>query len=105
MLISAKSNDIQILVLKQFKLGYFRVKFGCRRILLKITFLESPGIIQYCCVFGFLRCFSPYPKITEPLRVLFIPLNRLHRDSGITLNEGFLELRIICLQILPTFIL
>ena len=36
---------------------------------------------------------------------LFIPLNRLHRDSGITLNEGFLELRIICLQILPTFIL
>ena len=78
MLISAKSKDIQILVLKQLKVGHFRVKFGCRHILLKTTFLESPGIIQYCCVFVFLRCFSPYPKIVEPLRVLLVtPLSPL----------------------------
>ena len=42
----------------------------CNRILTKITFLESPGSIDYCYVFGFHRQFRLRPKIVKASRVM-----------------------------------
>ena len=58
------------LVLKCGNHTTFSNKFRCNRILTKVTFLESPGSIDYCYVFGYHREFRLRPKIVKARRAL-----------------------------------
>ena len=42
--------------------GFYRVNFGCNRISIKTTFLESGSLIHYSSALGFPRIYSLLPK-------------------------------------------
>ena len=42
-------------------LGCYGVKLGCKYFWIKVTFLESPGSLHYCNVFGFLVTWHALP--------------------------------------------